>query len=122
MKSDHLFRKAEFRAFRSSMARTVAGVYFGISVCISMYVIWGHNDGGVWFYMLALYFPFSMIDVLIQTLAQLFFQEFIMKWLWIVDLLMFVVGGTFWYYILVKTLAFRLANHSSGSKERGDLK
>lgn len=109
MNSDIHGKKHSFREFRSPVACMVAAIYCCFSLCISAYAIWGNNDGGVWFFMLIFYFPFSILDVLVQVLVQLFFGVNVIKWLPAFDLFMFVVGGTFWYYMLSKAIAFRWA-------------
>jgi hypothetical protein len=102
-------RPTTFKEFKSGSAQIAATVYLCFAFAVSMYVIFGHNDGGVWFYMLLFYFPFSLLDVLGQVLFQLILPHSLLKWLWVFDLVFFVVGGTFWYYMLVKRIAYFMA-------------
>jgi hypothetical protein len=106
---------------RSIAAIVLAALYFIIASWLSAVALFGTNDGGIWIFMDWIYWPASTVVGWVRLLVknivpsgilhELPFASFSM--LNAFDVSCCIIVGTFWYYFLVKTLSFVIANWST---------
>jgi hypothetical protein len=104
----------EFRSFRSPWPLRVSLLYLVIAIYLSAIALFGDNDGGVWFFLDFIYWPFSKVMLLLRTAlreiipsavlhAELFSSVTILN---VFDILCSIIAGSVWYFVVTKIVVF----------------
>jgi hypothetical protein len=104
----------EFQVFRSPWPLRITLLYLVISLGLSVIALFGNNDGGVWFFLDFIYWPFSKVTLILRTAfkdivpnvvlhAELFSSVTILNAL---DVFCSIVAGGVWYFFVSKLVFF----------------